>query len=332
MQSDFLCLESQCKGLGALLQKEMKSAYSKVPQISFAIYPSLLMSTCVVEPYNALLATHGMIDYNDITVVLDNEAGYDLVAQHLLKYSGNPQAKASYYNINSLVCKVVSSMTCGLRFVGEQQIMIADMQTNLVPFPRLHFMTCSLTPIVSESNKEYTPWNEEDITLRAFEKEYMFIKFHDWDVQEDQYCGISLIYRGNANVTAINSAIQKAKHSRLKLVEWCPTGFKTSIIDRGLSALTDDGIMATDKSLTMIGNNTAVTRPFEQRIGRKFDLMYSQRAFVHWYVGEGMEEGEFAEAREDLGLLVKDYTDLKTNRPSDDENSTGDADDTQNQE
>merc|ERR1719450_836393 len=30
-----------------------------------------------------------------------------------------------------------------------------------------------------------------------------------------------------------------------------------------------------------------------------FDLMYAKRAFVHWYVGEGMEEGEFSEARED---------------------------------
>merc|ERR1712098_762978 len=32
----------------------------------------------------------------------------------------------------------------------------------------------------------------------------------------------------------------------------------------------------------------------------KFDLMYAKRAFVHWYVGEGMEEGEFSEAREDM--------------------------------
>lgn len=44
-------------------------------------------------------------------------------------------------------------------------------------------------------------------------------------------------------------------------------------------------------------NTTAIAEAWN-RLDGKFDMMYSKRAFVHWFVGEGMEEGEFSEARE----------------------------------
>jgi len=38
-------------------------------------------------------------------------------------------------------------------------------------------------------------------------------------------------------------------------------------------------------------------------LGRKFDAVYAKRAFVHWYVGVGMEEFQLTEAREDLAAI-----------------------------
>lgn len=84
-------------GFGGLLLEEISEKYRKRPKVSFSVYPAFNISTCVVEPYNALLATHDLIEHNNITVVLDNEAGYEICQRHL------NINRPSYFNINRYV-------------------------------------------------------------------------------------------------------------------------------------------------------------------------------------------------------------------------------------
>ena len=133
-------------GLGSLILERITVDYRKKTKMGFHIYPSLICrhSNCVVDSgYNALFATHWLLDHTEVSVIFDNQKLHKLCQQHL------KIDLLSFKDMNLLISKVISDMTISLRFEGEFNMDLNEFQTNSFQvFPRLHFLLSSLSPIV----------------------------------------------------------------------------------------------------------------------------------------------------------------------------------------
>jgi tubulin alpha len=304
-------------GFGALLLERLSAEYGKKSKLEFAVYPSPLVATAVVEPYNAVLSTHSTIENSDCTFLADNEAIYDICKRNL------DIPRPGYDHLNRLIAQVVSSVTASLRFNGALNVDLTEFQTNLVPFPRIHYPLISYAPVISRKRSGHESFKVKDLTfqctcfrvskclhtnfLLGFEPNNQMVVCNP---HNGKYMAVALLYRGDVIPYDCTQAVAEVKaKASFNLVEWCPTGFKLGINYQKPVSVLDSELASVDRSVTMLSNSTSIAEAFG-RLDHKFDLMYTKRAFVHWYVGEGMEEGEFSEARENLAALEQDYKEV----------------------
>jgi len=292
-------------GFTSLLMERLGVDYgTKKSKLEFAVYPAPHLSSAVVEPYNAVLTTHTTLEHSDCAFMVDNEAIYDICRRNL------KVDHSSFTNVNRLIAQVVSSITASLRFNGALNVDLSEFQTNLVPFPRIHFPLAAYAPIISADKAYHELMSVAEITNSVFEPAQQMVKC---DPRHGKYMSCCMLYRGDVVSKEVTAAIGHIKTKRtVQFVDWCPTGFKVGLNYQPPTTVPGGDLAKVNRALCMLSNTTAIAEAWT-RLDHKFDLMYAKRAFVHWYVGEGMEEGEFSEAREDLAALEKDYEEVGTN-------------------
>ncbi len=239
----------------------------KKSKLEFAIYPAPQVSTAVVEPYNSILTTHTTLEHSDCAFMVDNEAIYDICRKNL------DIERPSYTNLNRLIGQIVSSITASLRFDGALNVDLTEFQTNLVPYPRIHFPLATYAPVISAEKAYHEQLSVADITNACFEPSNQMVKC---DPRHGKYMACCLLYRGDVVPKDVNSAIAAIKTKRtIQFVDWCPTGFKVGINYQPPTVVPGGDLAKVQRAVCMLSNTTAIAEAWA-RLDHKFDLMYAK--------------------------------------------------------
>ncbi|XP_052127375.1 tubulin alpha-1C chain-like isoform X1 [Frankliniella occidentalis] len=297
-------------GFASLLLERLSVDFPKKSKLTFSIYPAPQVATAMVEPYNAILYTHPTLEYCEVAFLVDNQAIYQICKEKL------GIERPHYVNLNRLIGQIVSSITASLRFDGALNVDLNEFQTNLVPYPRIHFPLATYAPVISADKVGHEKMTVADITKSCFEPNNQMVNCNP---RNGKYMAVCLLYRGDVVPKDVNAAIALMKKERtVQFVEWCPTGFKVGINYQPPTVVPGGDLARVSRAVCSLCNTSAIVDAWAA-LDYKFDLMYAKRAFVHWYVGEGMEEGEFSEAREDLAALEMDYREVQEDTMPDDQ-------------
>ncbi|KAH9945207.1 beta-tubulin 2 [Epithele typhae] len=277
-------------GLGSLILSKFREEFPDRMLATYSIMPSPKVSETVVEPYNALLSVHQLVENSDMTICIDNEALYDMT-QRTLKVK-----QPSFDDLNSIVSQVMCGVTTSLRFPGQLNGDLRKLALNLIPFPRLHFLMPSYAPLFDPKSKAFHRWNVKDLTNAVFDRANLLTAC---DPRFGRYLTAATIFRGNISSQEVEQSILDLQRKNAsQFVEWIPDNVSVS-----LCSVPPVGHAS---AATCLANSTAVQEVFKRNLAQ-FSAMYKRGAFLHWYTGEGMDAMEFSEAESNTQDLIAEY-------------------------
>ncbi|XP_056219368.1 tubulin epsilon chain [Seriola aureovittata] len=303
-------------GLGTRVLSLLEEEFPEVCRIVTSIYPSA-EDDVITSPYNSVLAMRELTEHADCVLPVENQSLVDIVSkiQHMSHRAkpgqvirrdsaiisgrgGVSAAEKPFDAMNNIVANLLLSITSSARFEGSLNMDLNEIAMNLVPFPRLHYLVPSLTPLYTLADVSVPTRRLDQMFSDAFSKDHQLIRA---DPKRSLYLACALMVRGNVQVSDLRRNIERLKPS-LPFVSWNQEGWKT-----GLCSVPPVGH---SHSLLALANNTCVKPTFVE-LRERFTKLYRKKAHLHHYLHvEGMEQSCFSEAIASLGSLIEEYQHL----------------------
>eukprot|EP00043_Microstomoeca_roanoka_P011889 m.112422 g.112422 ORF g.112422 m.112422 type:complete len:567 (-) comp15325_c2_seq6:239-1939(-) len=295
-------------GLGTYVLELLHDEFPSVYRFVTAVYPSK-DDDVITSPYNSVLAMSQLQQHADCVIPVENQALQDIVelVDHQTKgklkknsaVTGPDQRSAKPWDrMNNVVANTLLNMTSSSRFAGSLNVDVNEITTNLVPFPGMHFLTCSLSPLYDIADVHVPPRRLDQMFTDAFDPAYQLAKCNP---RRGIYTSCALMVRGNVEVSDIRRNIDRMR-SKIQFANWNQEGWKT-----GLCAQPPVGQR---HALLCLANNTCLNETFTN-VKTRFLQLYRKRAFRHHYTSHGMDEERFDSALSSLDNLITMYNDVE---------------------
>ncbi|KAM8831931.1 tubulin epsilon chain [Spinachia spinachia] len=300
-------------GLGTKVLSLLNEEFPDVCRIVSSIYPSA-EDDVVTSPYNSVLAMMELTEHAHCVMPVENQSLVEIVNKiKQMSHTRRPESvirgdsavisgqgglsgtEKPFDAMNNIVANLLLNITSSARFDGSLNMDLNEIAMNLVPFPRLHYLLPSLTPLYTLADVSVPTRRLDQMFSDAFSKDHQLIRANP---KRGLYLACALMVRGNVQMSDLRRNIERLKPS-LPFVSWNQEGWKT-----GLCSVPPVGH---SHSLLALANNTCVMSTFME-LRERFTKLYRKKAHLHHYLHvEGMEQSLFSEAVGSLSSLIEEY-------------------------